>query len=70
MSQKFIAKEEIGKLLQNGKLAGITNNFLIDKMEDQKLKKLIKTYNRPKTCQNLLILKRNEEIWRNDLIRC
>lgn len=70
MSQEFIAKEEIGKLLQNGKLAGITNNFLIDKMEDQKLKKLIKTYNRPKNCQNLLILKRNEEIWRNDLIRC
>ena len=46
--EEFTTKEKLDKLLKNEKLVGIKNNFFIDKMEDQKLKKLIKTCKRAK----------------------
>lgn len=46
--QEFTVTKEIGKPLKNTKFAGIMNNFLADKMEDEKVGKLIKAYNMPK----------------------
>ena len=46
--QEFTVIEEIGKPLKNTKLAGIMNNFLTDKMEDEIIGKLIKACNMPK----------------------
>ena len=61
--QEFTVTKEIGKPLKNTKFAGIMNNFLTDKMDDEKLGKLIKAYNMPKkNCQNLLTPKCNDGI--------
>ena len=54
--QEFTVTKEIGKPLKNTKFAGIMNNFLADKMEDEKLGKLIKAYNMPKKTVKICLL--------------
>ena len=54
LSQKFLAKEEVGISLKNSKLAGIINNLLIEILDEEKLKKLVKTYNKPENCPNMI----------------
>ena len=54
LSQKFLAKEEVGISLKNSKLAGIINNLLIEILDEVKLKKLVKTYNKPENCPNMI----------------
>ena len=68
ISQQFPVKEEAGSPLKNPKLAGIINNLFIKKMDEKKLKKLVKTYNKPENCQNMITPKYNEEIWRGDIL--
>ena len=50
ISQEFTAKEDVGKPHKNSKLAGITNNLFIEKLDEQKLKNRDKTYNKPENC--------------------
>ena len=45
ISQEFTVKEDIAKCVKSAKLAGGINNFFIDKIKNEKLRKLIKTYN-------------------------
>ena len=45
VSQEFTVKEDIVKPVKNTKLAGSINNFFIDKIKNEKLRKLLKTYN-------------------------
>ena len=54
--QEFTVTKEIGKPLKNTKFAGIMNNFLTDKMDDEKLGKLIKAYNMPKKTVKICLL--------------
>ena len=42
--------------------------MFIEKLDEEKLKKLVKTYNKPKNCPNMIIPKCNEEIWRGDIL--
>ena len=37
-------------------------------MGEEKLKELIKTYNKPENCPNMLNLRCNEEIWGGDIL--
>ena len=67
ISEEFSVKEKVGSPLKNSKLTGIINNLLIEKLDEQKLKKLGKTYNKPGNCPNMIIPKCNEEIWRGDI---
>ena len=70
ISQQFLVKEEVGSPLKNSKLAGIINNLFIEKLDEEKLKKLVKTYiyNKPENCPNMITLKCDEEIWRGDIL--
>ena len=68
ISQQFLVKEEVGSPLKNFKLSGIINNLFIEKMDEKKLKKLVKTYNKPGNCPNMITPKCNEEIWRGDIL--
>ena len=43
--QEFTLKEDIVKSVKNTKLAGSINNFFIDRIRNEKLRKLLKTYN-------------------------
>ena len=63
-----MVKEEVGSPLKNSKLAGIINNLLIEKLDEEKLKKLVKTYNKPENCPNMITPKYYEEIWRGDIL--
>ena len=40
ISQEFLVKEEVVSSLKNSKLAGILNNLFIEKLDEEKLKKL------------------------------
>ena len=43
--------------------------MFIEKLVEKKLKKLVKTYNnKPENCPNMITPKRNEEIWRSDIL--
>lgn len=64
MSQEFMVNEKIGGPLKSTKLAGILNSLFIEKMDMEKLKKLIKTYNKLEKCPNMLAPICNEEIGR------
>ena len=68
ISQEFMVKQEVGNPLKNSKLAGIINNLFIEKLDEKKLKKLVKTYNKPENCPNMITPKCNEEIWRGDIL--
>ena len=63
-----MVKEEVGSPLKNSKLAGIINNLFIEKLDEEKLEKLVKTYNKPENCPNMITPKCNEEIWRGDIL--
>ena len=64
VSQEFSVKEEVGSPLKNSKLSGIINNLFIEKLDEEKLKKLVRTYNKPENYPNMITPKCNEEIWR------
>ena len=49
-----MVKEEIVSPLKNATLAGITNNLFIEKLDEKKLKKLVKMYNKPENCPNMI----------------
>ena len=61
-------KEEVRSPLKNSKLAGIINNFFIEKLDEEKLEKLVKTDNKPENCPNMITPKFNEEIWRGGML--
>ena len=63
-----MVKEEVGSPLKNSKLAGIINNLFIEKLDEEKLEKLVKIYNKLKNCPNMITPKCNEEIWRGDIL--
>ena len=44
------------------------NNLFIEKLDEEKLKKLVKGYNKPENCPNIITPKCNEEIWRSDIL--
>ena len=54
----------------SAKLADILNSLFIEKMNKEKLKKLIKTYNKLEKCPNMLAPKCNEEIGRGRRRSC
>ena len=68
ISQEFMVKQEVGNPLKNSKLAGIINNLFIEKLDEEKLKKLLKTYNKPENFPNMITPKCNEEIWSGDIL--
>ena len=53
ISQEFTVKKEVGCLIKNAKLAGIINNLFIETMDEEKLKKLVKIYNKPENFPNI-----------------
>ena len=63
-----MVNEEIRSPIKNFKLAGIINNLFIEKMDEEKLKKLIKNYKKPENCPNMITPKCNEDIWRGDIL--
>ena len=66
--QEFSVKEAVGSPLKNSKLEGIINNLFIEKLDEEKLKKLFKTYNKPEKCPNMIAPKCNEEIWKGHML--
>ena len=44
------------------------NNLFIEKLDEEKLEKLVKTYNKLENCPNTITPKCNEEIWRGDIL--
>ena len=60
ISEEFSVKEEVGSPFKNSKLAGI-NNLFIEKLDEAKLKKLVKTYNKLENCPNMITPKCNED---------
>ena len=64
-----MVKEELGSPLKNSKLAGIIKNLFVEKLDEEKLKKLVKTYNKPENCPNMIAPKCDEEIWRGDILK-
>ena len=63
-----MVKEEVRSLLKNSKLAGIIKNLLIEKLDEKKLKKIVKTYNKPENCPNMITPKCNVEICKGDIL--
>ena len=43
--------------------------MFIEKLDEEKLKKLVKTYNKPENCPNLITAKYNKEIWSGDILK-
>ena len=68
ISQEFSVKEEVRSPLKNSKLAGIMNNLFIEKLDEEKLEKLVKTYYKLENCPNMITPKCDEEIWRGDIL--
>ena len=68
ISQQFLVKEEMRIPLKNSKLAGVINYLFIKKLDKKILKKLVKTYNKPENCPNMITPKCNKEIWRGDVL--
>ena len=50
-SQQFAVKEEVGSPVKKSKLAAIINNLFIEKLDDETLKKLVKTYKNQRIVQ-------------------
>ena len=49
-----MVKKEIVSPLKNATLAGITSNLFIEKLDEERLKKLVKMYNKPENCPNMI----------------
>ena len=65
--KEYEAKVQLGSPLKNTKLATIVNNLYSETMEDEKLKNLLKKYNKPKNCPYVFAPKCNPEIWNKNL---
>ena len=65
--KEYEAKVQLGSPLKNTKLANIVNNLYSETMEDEKLKNLLKTYNKPKNCPYVFAPKCNPGIWNKTL---
>ena len=48
-------------------MATVVNNLYSETMEDEKLKNLLKKYNKPKNCPHVFAPKWNPEIWNKNL---
>ena len=42
--------------------------MFIEKLDEEKLKKLFKTYDKPEKCPNMIAPKCNEEIWKGHML--
>ena len=67
ISQELSVKEAIGKPLNTSKLASIANKMFIISMDGKKFKALLKKYNVPENCPNIIDPRRYAEIWKNNL---
>ena len=65
--KEYEAKVQLGSPLKNTKLATIVNNLYSETMADEKLKNLLKKYNKPKNCPYVFAPKCNPEIWNKNL---
>ena len=65
--KEYEAKVQLGSPLKNTKLANIVNNLYSETMEDEKLKNLLKKYNKPKNCPYVFAPKCNPGIWNKNL---
>ena len=57
ISQELSVKEAIGKPLISSKLASIANKMFTVNMDEEKSKALLKIYNIPENCPNIIIPK-------------
>ena len=57
ISQELSVKEAIGKPLISSKLASIANKMFTVNMDEEKSKALLKKYNIPENCPNIIIPK-------------
>ena len=67
ISQELSVKEAIGKPLNSTKLASIANKVFIVNMDEEKFKALLKKYNVPENCPNIIVPKCNADIWKSNL---
>ena len=44
------------------------NNLFIEKLDEEKLEKLVKTYYKLENCPNMITPKCDEKIWRGDIL--
>ena len=65
ISQELSVKEAIEKPLNSSKFASIANKMFIVNMDEGKA--LLKKYNVPENCPNIIVPKCNAEIWKNHL---
>ena len=65
--KEYEAKVQLGSPLKNTKLANIVNNLYSETMEDEKLKNLLKKYNKPKNCPYVFAPECNPGIWNKTL---
>ena len=65
--KEYEAKVQLGSPLKNTKLANIVNNLYSETIEDEKLKNLLKKYNKPKNCPYVFAPKCNPGIWNKNL---
>ena len=67
ISQELSVKEAIGKPLNSSKLTLIANKMFIVNMDQEKFKPLLRKYNVPENCPNIIVPKCNAEISKNNL---
>ena len=67
VGKEYEAKVQLGSPLKNTKLATIVNYLYSETIEDEKLKKLLKKYNKPENCPYVFATRCNPEIWNKNL---
>ena len=68
ISQKVTSEDEIDRPLGCSKLAGIANNVFAEKLEEEKLKQLLKIYYKLENCPGIITPKCNPKTWKNNVI--
>lgn len=67
IKQKFALKEDMGRPLESKTLAEILEKFFMEKSDEEKMKSLLKEYNKPQNCDKVNVPYCNEDIWRINL---
>ena len=70
ISQELSVKEAVVKPLNSIKLASIAIKIFIVIIDEENFKALLKKYNLPENCPNIIVPKCNEEIRENNLTYC
>ena len=64
ITQQNALIEDYSKPLKNDKLVNILEKFFQENLEEEKVKFLLKSYNRPENCKNINVPQCIPEIWK------